>query len=344
MITARPVRQSQRQGTGMKPWHNNLVPLVASLAFSTGAFLIPGSVQAQAYPVKPVRIVNPNPPGGSIDIQARIYAQKFQEMWGQPVVVDYKTGGGTMVGMEHVARSAPDGYTIGMAVTAMVILPALRASMPYDTSKELAGVMLTATSSIMIVGSPTLAANTLAEVIALAKKNPGKLTYATPGPGGANHLAFELFKQQAGIDILHVAFKGGAQAYPEVMAGRIDLQVDPSFGVVRFVKAGKMKGIAVTSLKRDVSAPDIPAISETLPGFEVLSINGIIVPRATPRELVGRLNTDFRRVLREPDTVKRFAEMGLDIVASTPEEFDAFVRSEITRWNRLGKEAGIKID
>lgn len=328
----------------MTSWMNNFARHAALLMAFAMPSLHAGVALAQTFPVKPVRIINPNPPGGSIDIQARLYAQKFQEMWGQPVVVDYKTGGGTMVGMEHVARSAPDGYTIGMAVTAMVILPALRPSMPYDTAKELAGVMLTATSSIMIVGSPTLEANTLAEVIALAKKNPGKLTYATPGPGGANHLAFELLKQSAGIDILHVPFKGGAQAYPEVMAGRIDLQVDPSFGVVRFVKAGKMKGIAVTSAKRDVSAPDVPAIAETLPGFEVLSINGIIVPRAMPRDLVNRLNADFRRVLREPDTVKRFAEMGLDIVASTPDEFDAFVRSEITRWNRLGKEAGIKID
>ncbi|MSQ52644.1 MAG: tripartite tricarboxylate transporter substrate binding protein [Betaproteobacteria bacterium] len=306
--------------------------------------MLQDQAQAQTYPAKPVRIVNPNPPGGSIDIQARIYAQKLQEIWNQPVVVDYKTGGGTMVGMEHVAKSAPDGYTIGMAVTAMVILPALRSSMPYDTVKDLAGVMLTATSSIMIVGSPTLEANTLAELIALAKKRPGKLAYASPGPGGANHLAFELLKQSAGIEILHVAFKGGAQAYPEVMAGRIDLQVDPSFGVYRFVKAGKMKGIAVTSAKRDAASPEVPAIAETLPGFEVLSINGLILPRATPRDLVARLNTDFRRVLRDPDTVKRFAEMGLDILASTPDEFDTFVRTEIARWSRVAKEAGIKIE
>lgn len=328
----------------MNPWYKHFVSFAASLTLTASHLMLQDQAQAQTYPAKPVRIVNPNPPGGSIDIQARIYAQKLQEIWNQPVVVDYKTGGGTMVGMEHVAKSAPDGYTIGMAVTAMVILPALRSSMPYDTVKDLAGVMLTATSSIMIVGSPTLEANTLAELIALAKKRPGKLAYASPGPGGANHLAFELLKQSAGIEILHVAFKGGAQAYPEVMAGRIDLQVDPSFGVYRFVKAGKMKGIAVTSAKRDAASPEVPAIAETLPGFEVLSINGLILPRATPRDLVARLNTDFRRVLRDPDTVKRFAEMGLDILASTPDEFDTFVRTEIARWSRVAKEAGIKIE
>ena len=328
----------------MKPWHKQCVSLAASLTLTTMPCMAPADAQAQAFPTKPVRIVNPNPPGGAIDIQARIYAQKLQELWGQPVVVDYKTGGGTMVGMDHVAKSAPDGYTIGMAVTPLVILPALRPTMPYDTVKDLAGVTLAATSSIMIVGSPMLEANTLAEVIALAKKRPGKLTYGSPGPGGANHLAFELLKQIAGIDILHIAFKGGAQAYPELMAGRIDLQVDPSFGVYRFVKAGKMKGIAVTSAKRDAASPEVPAIAETLPGFEVLSINGIIVPRAMPRDLVNRLNTDFRRVLREPDTVKRFTELALDIRASTPDEFDAFIREEIARWSKLGKDTGIKLE
>jgi tripartite-type tricarboxylate transporter receptor subunit TctC len=319
--------------------------LVATLALAAAGLFAPAAATAQAYPAKPVRLINPNPPGGSIDIQARLYSQKLQELWGQPVVVDYRTGAGTMNGMDHVAKSAADGYTIGMAVTPLVILPALRTTpMPYDTVNDLAGVMLTATSSIMIVGSPTLEANNLAEVIALAKKRPGKLTYGSPGPGGANHLAFELFKQAAGVDILHVPFKGGAQAYPEVMAGRIDMHVDPSFGVYRFVKTGKMKGIAVTSAKRDAAAPDVPAIAETLPGFEVLSINGIIVPRALARERVNRLNADFRRVLRDPDTITRFADLGLDIRASTPEDFDTFIAAEIARWRQLGKTAGIQVD
>src|SRR3954464_4787646 len=190
------------------------------------AMLCVAQVSAQTFPSKPVRLINPNPPGGSIDIQARIYSQKLQELWGQAVVVEYKTGGGTMVGYDYVAKSAPDGYTVGMAVTTLVVLGALRPNPPYDTVQGLAGVMLTATSSIMIVASPMLPANTLAEVIALAKREPGKLTYGSPGAGGANPLAFELLKQSAAVDIVHVPFKGGAQAYPELMAGRIDLQVD----------------------------------------------------------------------------------------------------------------------
>ncbi len=323
----------------MKRFRATIALLAAVLVFP-----VAGDSRAQNFPAKPIRLINPNPPGGAIDIQARLYAQKLQELWGQPVVVEYKTGGGTLIGMDHTVKSAPDGYTIGMAVTPLVIFPALRTSMPYDTSKDLAGVTLAAVSSIMIVAAPTLEANTLAEVIALAKQRPGKLTYGSPGAGGANHLAFELLKQSTGIDIVHVPFKGGAQAYPEVMAGRIDLQVDPVFGVYRFVKAGKMKGIAVTSAKRDASAPEVPTVAETLPGFEVLSINGIIVPRATPRDLVARLNADFRRVLQMPDIVKRFTEMGLEIIASSPEEFDVYIRSEIARWTKVAKNAGIKLE
>jgi len=254
---------------------------------------------AQTFPSRNVTLVVPNPPGGAIDIQARIYAQKLQERWGQPVVVDYKPGAGTLLGMEYVAKSAPDGHTLGMAVTPLVILPALREKMPYDTLKDLAPVTMTGVSSILIAASPTLPAGNLAELIALAKKQPGKLTYASPGLGSSMHLAGELLKLEAGIDLLHVPFKGGAQAYPELMAGRIDLQLDPTFGIYRHVKGGKMKAIAVTSARRDPAAPEVPTVGETLPGFNVLSINGIVAAGATPRELVHRINGDFRKLLRD---------------------------------------------
>jgi len=320
--------------------HFALIALLSAIP----ALLLPGSAAAQSYPSKTVSIVVPNPPGGSIDIQGRLYAQKLQELWGSPVIVEYKAGGGTLIGMDFVAKSAPDGYTIGMVVTPMVILPVLRKSMPYDTLKDLAGVTLTATSSIMIASSPMLQASTLPEVIALAKKNPGKLTYASPGSGSSMHLAMELLKQSTGIDILHVPFKGGAQAYPELMAGRIDLQLDPTFGIYRYVKAGKMKAIAVTSAKRDPSAPGVPAVAETIPGFEVLSMNGIVVPRATPRDIVTKINAAFLKILKEPDLAKRLNELGLTPVGNTPEQFDAFVRSELDRWGKVAKAANIHLD
>jgi tripartite-type tricarboxylate transporter receptor subunit TctC len=248
-----------------------------------------------------------------------------------------------MIGMDFIAKSDPDGHTIGMVVTPMVILPALR-KMPYDTLKDLAPVTMTGTSSIMIAGAPNMPANNLREVIELAKKNPGKMTYASPGAGSSMHLAGELLKQQAGVDILHVPFKGGAQAYPEVMAGRVELQLDPTFGINRHVQAGKMKGIAVTSAKRDPQAPDVQAVAETIPGFEVLSINGIVVAGKTPRALVDRLNADFRKLLKQPDVAKRMQDFGIQVVGNSPDEFGKFIREEIERWTKVAKAANISLD
>ncbi|HEY1289206.1 MAG TPA: tripartite tricarboxylate transporter substrate binding protein [Burkholderiales bacterium] len=306
--------------------------------------VLSGTALAQAFPSRTVTLVVPNPPGGAIDIQGRLYAQKLQALWGQPVIVDYKPGAGTLLGMEHVAKSAPDGHTLCLVVTPLVILPALREKMPYDTLKDLAPVTLTGVSSIMIAASPTLQASSIAELIALAKKQPGKLTYASPGLGSSMHLAGELLKMEAGIDLLHVPFKGGAQAYPELMAGRIDLQLDPTFAIYRYVRAGKMKALAVTSAKRDPSAPEVPAVAETLRGFDVLSINGIVAAGGTPRELTRRISADFRKLLREPDTAKRLAELGIEPVGNSPEEFGAFIKSEIERWTRVAKAAHVKME
>jgi tripartite-type tricarboxylate transporter receptor subunit TctC len=306
--------------------------------------VLSGSALAQAFPSRTVTLVVPNPPGGAIDIQARLYAQKLQELWGQPVIVDYRPGAGTLLGMEHVAKSAPDGHTLCLVVTPLVILPALREQMPYDTLKDLAPVTLTGVSSIMIAASPALQAGNIAELIALAKKQPGKLTYASPGLGSSMHLAGELLKMEAGIDLLHVPFKGGAQAYPELMAGRIDLQLDPTFGIYRYVRAGKMKALAVTSAKRDPSAPEVPAVAETLRGFDVRSINGIVAAGGTPRELAHRISADFRKLLREPDTARRLGELGIEPVGNSPEEFGAFIKSEIERWTRVAKAANVKME
>ena len=308
------------------------------------ALCVAALAQAQQFPARTVSLVVPNPPGGSIDILGRVFAQKLQEMWNVPVIVDNKAGGGTLIGMDYVAKSAPDGHTICMVVTPMVILPALREKMPYDTLKDLAPVTLTGIASIMIAATPGLEANNIPELIALAKKRPGKLTYASPGSGSSMHLAFELLKLETGIDILHVPFKGGAQAYPEVMSGRIDMQLDPAFSIYRHIKAGKMKAIAVTSLRRDPASPEVPAISETLPGFNVVSMNGIVVAGGTPKAIVQRLNADFRKLLAQPEIAKRLVEFGIDPVGNSPEEFEAFIRSEIARWSKVAKAANIKLD
>jgi tripartite-type tricarboxylate transporter receptor subunit TctC len=316
--------------------------MVLAVAAVTGALASPAA-QAQAFPAKPVHLIVPNAPGGSIDILARLFSQQLQALWGQPVIVEYKPGANNAVGTDFVAKSAPDGHTIGMVVTAHVINPSVRA-LPYDTVKDLSGVTLTAISNILISATPAFPANSLAELIAIAKKEPGKLSYASPGSGSAMHLAAELLKRQAGIDILHVPFKGSGPAYPEVMSGRIQLLVDPLYASMTYVKAGKLKPLAVTGAKRAPTAPDIPSVSETLPGFNVQSINGVVVPAATPRPVVRRLNADFVKVLQLPEFRSRLGEFGLEPVGNSPEEFDAYIRSEIGKWAAVVKAIGLKAD
>jgi tripartite-type tricarboxylate transporter receptor subunit TctC len=304
-----------------------------------------GTLQAQPFPAKPVHLVVPNPPGGSIDILARVFSQALQQIWGgQSVIVEYKPGGGTVVGTDFVAKSAPDGHTLGFVVTAHVINPSVRASMPFDTVKDLSGITLIGVSDVLISATPGLPASTLQELIALAKKQPGKLNYASPGSASAMHLAGELLKQQAGIDIVHIPFKGNAPAFPEVFAGRVELLIDPLFSSMPHVKAGRLKPLAVTGARRSPAAPDIPAAGELFPGYNVQSLNGVVVPSATPRALVQRLNADFLKAMQLPEMRKRMAEFGLQPVGNSPDEFDKLILAELDKWARVTKAANIKVD
>jgi tripartite-type tricarboxylate transporter receptor subunit TctC len=317
--------------------------LVRALALGF-AVALPGAALSQAFPAKPVRLVVPFPPGGATDIIARLLGQKLQEIWGQTVLIEYKPGGGTVVGTDFVAKSPPDGYTMGVVITAHVINPGLRTDLPYDTTKDLSGVSMVAVQHIALVATPGLEANTVPELIALAKKNPGKLTYATPGTGTAMHLAGELLKSQAGIDIVHVPYKGGAPAYPDVISGRVALQIDPMSASMPNIKAGKVKLLAITSPQRAPTVPDVPTVAETLPGFSVLSISGVVVPSATPREVVRKASADINRALAASDLVERMAQQGMEPSGNTPEQFDAFIRAEIDKWAKVVKASGAKLD
>jgi tripartite-type tricarboxylate transporter receptor subunit TctC len=299
---------------------------------------------AQSWPTRPVKLIVPFPAGGATDIIARLVAQQLQELWGQSVIVDYKPGAGTVVGTDFVAKSPPDGYTLGMVITAHVINPSLRSSMPFDTLKDLSGVSMVAVSDILISAAPSLPANNLAEVIALARREPGKLTYATPGTGTAMHLAGELLKSSAGIDVVHVPYKGGSPAYGDVVSGRVSLIFDPTFASLALVKGGKMKPIAVTGTVRNASLPDVPTVAETLPGYNVLSISGIVVPSATPRDLVKRISADIGRALQAPELKARMQEAGMSPSADTPEQFDAYIRAEIDKWGKVVRASGAKLD
>jgi tripartite-type tricarboxylate transporter receptor subunit TctC len=317
--------------------------LVRALALVLAAAL-PVTALSQPFPTKPVRLVVPFPPGGATDIIARLVGQKLQEIWGQTVLIEYKPGGGTVVGTDFVAKSPPDGYTMGVVITAHVINPGLRTDLPYDTTKDLSGVSMVAVQHIALVATPGLEANTVPELIALAKKNPGKLTYATPGTGTAMHLAGELLKSQAGIDIVHVPYKGGAPAYPDVISGRVALQIDPMSASMPNIKAGKVKLLAITSPQRAPTVPDVPTVAETLPGFSVLSISGVVVPSATPREVVRKASADINRALAASDLVERMAQQGMEPSGNTPEQFDAFIRAEIEKWSKVVKASGAKLD
>jgi tripartite-type tricarboxylate transporter receptor subunit TctC len=317
--------------------------LVRALVLALAAAL-PGAALSQAFPAKPVRLVVPFPPGGATDIIARLLGQKLQEIWGQATVIEYKPGGGTVVGTDYVAKSPPDGYTMGIVITAHVINPGLRSDLPYDTIKDLSGVSMVAVQHIALVATPGLEANTVPELIALAKKNPGRLTYATPGTGTAMHLAGELLKSQAGIDIVHVPYKGGAPAYPDVIAGRVALQIDPMSASMPNIKAGKVKLLAITSPQRAPTVPEVPTVAETLPGFSVMSISGVVVPSATPREVVRKASADINRALAASDLVERMAQQGMEPSGNTLEQFDAFIRAEIEKWSKVVKSSGAKLD
>ena len=299
----------------------------------------PALARAQsAWPNRPVKLVVPFGAGGATDIIARLISQKLSELWGQSVLVDYKPGAGTVLGTDFVAKSAPDGYTMGMVITAHVINPSLRTAMPFDTVKDLSGVSLVAISHILLSATPGLAANNIRELIALAKKE--KLSYATPGTGTSMHLAGELLKTAAGIDLTHVPYKGGSAAYPDVIAGRVALLFDPMFASMGHVKAARLKPIAITSNERAASNPEIGTIAEAVPGFDVKSISGVVAPAATSREIVRKASADIGRVLAMADVKSRMAEVGMEPAATTPEAFDAFIRREIERWAPVVKASG----
>lgn len=302
-----------------------------------------GTVAAQNFPSKPVTLIVPNAPGGAIDILARSLQQHLQTAWGQTVLVEYKPGAGTVVGTDFVAKAPADGHTLCLVATPHVINPAIR-QMPFDTTRDLSGITILGISNVLLSATPTLPVSTLPELIDLVKKNPGKYAYASPGSGSSMHFAVELLKQRTGMDLLHVPFKGSGPAYPEVMSGRIALLIDPLFSSLPHLKAGRLKPIAVTASRRSALAPDIATMAETLPGFNVQSMFGMVVASATPRPVVQKIYSDVLQVMRRPEVTARLNELGLEPNPIAPEQFDALIKSDIERWTQLVKLANLKVD
>jgi len=308
------------------------------------AALAPLAAGAQNFPTHPVRMMVPFPPGGATDIVGRLVAAKMQEVWGQPVVIENKPGAGTVVGTEYVAKSAPDGYTLGFVVTAYVINPSLRSDLPFDTLKDLRGVTQVSVQHLVMAAYPGFPANNVKELIELAKKEPGKLAYATPGSGTAMHLSVELLKTATGIDIVHVPYKGGTPAQQDVIAGRVPILMDVLYAVQPLIKSGKIKVLALLSPKRAPDSPDFPVVAETVPGVSALSLVGIVAPAATPNELVHRIGADIAKAVRESDLTERMKQQGMEPIGSTPEQFDALIKSEIEKWAKVVKASGAKVD
>jgi tripartite-type tricarboxylate transporter receptor subunit TctC len=299
---------------------------------------------AQDYPKGVVKLVIPFPPGGPTDVMGRIVAQKLQEVWGSGVIVENKPGAGTVIGTDMVAKSAPDGHTIGMVITAYMINPSLQAKLPYDTLKDLANVTQLVTQHVVLVANPNVPFNTVAELVAYAKKNPGKLTYASPGSGTSAHLAGEMLKGEAGINMVHAPYKGSGPAQADLIAGRVDLMMDVYHSAKAQVEAGKLKIIALAAPQRPAALKQYPVIAETVPNVSVTSLFGLVVPAATPRAIVNKIQADSAKVLAMPDVRERLAGLGLEVVGSSPEQFDAFVRAEIAKWAKVVKDNNIKAD
>ncbi len=298
---------------------------------------------AQTYPVKPVRFVSPYPPGGANDILARIVGQKLGESLGQQIVIENRGGATGNIGAEYVAKAPPDGYTILMGQASNLTINVSLMKMPYDPVKDLAPVTLVATTPNLLVVHPSLPVRTVKDLVTLAKSKPGSINYASSGSGSAGHLAGELFNRVANVQMVHIPYKGAAPALTDVVAGQAQLYFTSPISAQPFVKGGRLRMVAVTSLKRSASMPDIPTVAESgYPDFDVVSWWGVLTPAAVSKEIIGKLHTEIVKVLALPEIKAKFADQGADVASNTPEQFAAYIKTEIAKWGKLIKELGVK--
>jgi len=323
----------------MKHWLNRSALGVLFAAFAFG-------VSAQPYPTKPIRIVVPFPAGGTTDVLARAAAQKLAETLGQPAVVDNRPGAGGNIGAELVAKSAPDGYTLLMGtVGTHAINPGLYPKLPYDHVKDFAPVILVAGVPNVLVINPALPVNSVPELIAYAKANPGKLNFASSGNGTSIHLSAELFKTMAGVQMTHVPYKGSAPALQDLVGGQVQLMFDNLPSSLALIKGGKLKALAVTSGARAAALPDVPTLAESgLPGFEASSWFGLLAPTGTPSSVIAKLNGEIAKWLATPEAKEKLLAQGANAAGGTAEEFAQFIAAETAKWQKVVKESGAKVD
>jgi len=304
---------------------------------------LPFGVQAQNYPVRPVRLVVPYPPGGPTDVLARIVAVRLAEKLGQPVTVDNKPGASGMIGADIVAKAPPDGYTLLANASIHVINPSLYAKPAYDAIADFAPVTNLADVPLVLVVNPKLRANSVKELIALSKTE--KLNFASAGNATAQHLAGEAFKHAAGIDMLHVPYKGSSPALNDLVGGQVQLMFDSLPSSMPFIKAGSLRALAVTTSRRSSTLPDAPTVAESgLAGFNISTWYGVWAPASTPPAIVQRLSREIAAIVKSPEVSERFRSLGAEAVGNTPEQFGAFTKDELAKWSRIVKQSGAKVD
>ncbi len=322
----------------MKP----LLQAILSVILASG--VTSSALAADAYPAKPVRMVVTFPAGGPSDVIMRIIGQKLTDRWGPPVVIDNRGGAGGILGTEIVAHAAPDGYTFLLGTAGgMTINPALQAKLSYDPFRDFAPVAMLVNNPQILVLHPAVPAKTVKELVALAKARPGQLNAASAGTGTATHLGLELFKLTAGIDVVHVPYKGGAPAVTDLIAGQVQMLFVSIPSVLPHVRAGKLKAVAVSSAKRSASAPDIPTVAESgYPDFEYSNWNALFAPAKTPPQIVNKMNAEIVRILNDPEVSRRLTSLGADPAPGTPAALAQYMRTDHERWKKVIRSAGIK--
>ncbi len=321
-------------------------PKVLFLISILVASVVDMGAQAQSWPSRPIRFIVPFPPGGGTDVNARIMAPRLTTALGQQVVVENRPGAGGMLGAELVAKSAPDGYNMVIAtIGPIAINPSLYSKMTYDPAKELAAVSITGEVPNGLVVHPTLPAKSVKELIALAKQRPRELNYGSSGPGAGDHLAGEMLNVMAGIRMTHVPYKGGPPAMVDLMSGNIQLIFATLATGMPYIRAGRVRTLAVASAQRFALLPDVPTVAEAgVPGFAINNWAGVFVAGGTPRPIIERLNSEIVKALAPPDVRQKLLEMGLVAGTNTPEQFTSYIQAETVRWARVVKDAGIKLD
>jgi tripartite-type tricarboxylate transporter receptor subunit TctC len=300
---------------------------------------------SQDYPSKPIRLVVPFATGGANDVIARLLGKELAERWRQPVIIDNRAGGGGNIGTGLVAKAPPDGYTILFVPTSFGSNQSLYSKLPYDTVRDFSGICMVAMGQGVLAVHPSLGTESVKELVALAKAKPGLLNYASSGTGSSPHLRGELLKSATGIDIVHVTYKGTTPALMDLVAGRVAFAFTDLFAAVPHAKAGKLKVLGVIGERRSPDLPDVPTMTEAgVPGFETGQWFGLVAPSATPREIIKKLNSEIVAIVRLPEVKERLIKLGLQPVGSTPEEFDAHIRAEVSKWTKVVRQAGIALD